>query len=100
MRPNINDIPLRTPLDFFKTVCFVCGETFWFRHKCKSTPQERSAYEYVTQRQREAREAMKRGKTGSAVGLGLKDCPICHGTTGNWNCRLCDGSGKVPDNVL
>lgn len=102
MMPDMN-APLKSPLDLFKTVCFVCGQDFWpwQEHDCKASPQERAAFDYVTRRRREMREAQKRGQhTSSHVGLTTKPCPRCKGETGHWNCPLCDGCGQVPENML
>lgn len=95
--PSPNDVKLNSPFDFLKKYCYACGGTFWFGHKCTASSAEQAACLRNLNRQVVDAEAKKHG---SATGLGLKDCPICHGKVGNWNCRLCDGNGKVPENMF
>ena len=96
--------------DFLKPyACPICGASYWLPKPaydcCKGTPAYGAWRRQIDQRVAAAKAAKRGGYRSNTTippraGLDLKDCPICHGATGNWNCRLCDGSGKVPDNVL
>lgn len=99
------DILIKTPLDYFKYPCLVCGQLYWRRSKarscCKGTPAYAACERQIDQ-QVAAAEARKHGSKdpSSYAGLGLKPCPRCKGETGHWNCPLCDGCGQVPENML
>lgn len=101
--PYYDPAPLiRSPLDLLKTECPVCGAPYWRGRKardcCKGTPAH-DAFMRRLRQQNAAAEARKRGKPGPQAGLGFKNCPRCHGEVGNWTCSLCDGSGKMPENM-
>lgn len=90
-------------LDFMKTPCPICGQPYFFARNagkcCKDSPL-RDTWKRDLDRKIAVSDAIIHNKPASRAGLGLKDCPLCHGVTGNWNCRLCDGNGKVPDNMF
>lgn len=96
--------PYKSPLDLLKFECLICGQRYWRKNKardcCKGTPEHAAYFRRLDQRI-VAAEAEKRGKPlPYAAGIGIKECPDCHGKHGNLRCQLCDGNGFVPDNVF
>lgn len=116
MGNSVYGTPIGNPLSLFKSCCLVCGAEYWSPRKardcCKGTP-EYDAYFAALNRRIAAADAEKMRRRGKRVftpystptpppraGLGMKPCPNCQGRYGNFMCPLCDGDGRVPENVF